>query len=119
MHAAFVVFAMITLTPCLACAETVNFSGRASYYDQHYKGKTASGETYDPQKLTAAHRTLPFGTKLKVTDKRTQRTVIVVVNDRGPFTRNVVLDLSYAAAKSLNMIARGVVPIEAEPAIAE
>ena len=61
------------------------FSGIASFYDKNYSGKTASGDRYDGTKLTAAHRTLPFGTQLLVTDKRTHRSVTVTVNDRGPF----------------------------------
>lgn len=87
------------------------FTGVASYYDKNYAGKTASGEPYDPAKLTAAHKTLPFGTRLSVTDVRTHRSVTVIVNDRGPFTRGRVLDLSYAAATALHMQARGLVKV--------
>jgi rare lipoprotein A len=89
------------------------FSGVAAYYDQHYRGRTAAGEQYDPHKFTAAHRTLPFGTKLKVTDRRTGRSVEVVVNDRGPFTRGRVLDLSLAAARELRMLGRGLAHVTA------
>jgi rare lipoprotein A len=118
MRAGLVIAATILL-PGLACAQTSkSFSGRASYYDKNYKGKTASGAVYDGAQFTAAHRNLAFGTRLRVTDKRTGRSVIVVVNDRGPFVRDVVLDLSYAAAKSLGMVARGIIPIKAEPAAA-
>ena len=90
------------------------FSGVAAYYDTNYHGRTAAGETYDPHKFTAAHRTLPFGTRLKVTDRRTGRSVEVTVNDRGPFTRGRVLDLSLAAAKQLRMLGRGLVRVTAE-----
>jgi rare lipoprotein A len=69
---------------------------------------------YDPHKFTAAHRTLPFGTRLKVTDRRTGRSVEVTVNDRGPFTRGRVLDLSLAAAKQLRMLDRGLVRVTAD-----
>ena len=118
MRAALVIAATALLLPTLACAQnTKSFSGRATYYDKNYKGKTASGAIYDAAQFTAAHRSLAFGTRLRVTDKRTGKSVIVVVTDRGPFVRNVVLDLSYAAAQSLGMIARGVIPIEAEPTI--
>jgi rare lipoprotein A len=91
-----------------------SFSGVAAYYDTNYHGRTAAGVRYDPQKFTAAHRTLPFGTRLKVTDRKTGRTVEVTVNDRGPFTRGRVLDLSLAAAKELHMLSRGLVHVTAD-----
>lgn len=87
------------------------FSGIASFYDKNYSGKTASGERYDGAKLTAAHKTLPFGTRLAVTDIKTHRSVTVIVNDRGPFTKGRVLDLSYAAALALHMQNRGLVKV--------
>jgi rare lipoprotein A len=90
------------------------FSGVAAYYDQNYHGRTAGGEQYDPHKYTAAHRSLPFGTRLKVTDRRTGRSVEVIVNDRGPFTRGRVPDLSPAAAKDLRMLRRGITRVTAE-----
>lgn len=83
----------------------------ASFYDKNYKGRTANGERYDSTKFTAAHRTLPFGTRLRVTDKRTRRSVTVVVNDRGPFIKGRVIDLSYAAAKELRMERRGLLRV--------
>lgn len=89
------------------------FSGVAAFYSTDYSGRTACGERYDPKKYTAAHRSLPFGTRLRVTDPRSQRSVIVVVNDRGPFTRGRVLDLSLAAAKALHMIDRGLMKVTA------
>jgi len=81
--------------------------GKASWYGrifQHHK--TASGEPYDMNDLTAAHRTLPMGSWVKVTDLKTDRSVIVRINDRGPVARNRIIDLSYSAAKLLGM--RGV-----------
>jgi len=89
------------------------FTGVAAYYSTDYSGRTARGDKYDPDKFTAAHRTLPFGTRLRVTDPRSQRSVVVVVNDRGPFTRGRVLDLSLAAAKALRMTARGLMKVTA------
>lgn len=89
------------------------FSGVASYYDKHYSGRTARGDKYDPAKFTAAHRTLPFGTRLRVTGPN-KRSVVVEVNDRGPFIKTRVLDLSYAAATELRMIDRGLVHVTAE-----
>jgi len=95
---------------------TGQFSGVAAYYDKNYHGRTAAGDQYDPGKLTAAHRTLPFGTRLKVTDRKTGRSVEVVVNDRGPFTRGRVLDLSLAAAKELRILGRGLAHVTASVA---
>ena len=95
-----------------ACAGGKRFSGLASYYDKDYRGRTTSGQPYDPAKFTAAHRTLPFGTRLRVS--RAGFSVIVVVNDRGPTLKTRVLDLSLAAAKALHMIDRGVAKVSAE-----
>jgi rare lipoprotein A len=89
------------------------FSGVAAYYSTNYSGRTACGDRYNPAKFTAAHRSLPFGTRLRVTDSRSQRSVVVVVNDRGPFTKGRVLDLSLAAAKELRMMDRGLVKVTA------
>jgi peptidoglycan lytic transglycosylase len=97
-----------------APSQAQQFSGVAAYYDKGYKGKTAAGERYDPEKFTAAHKTLPFGTRLRVTDKHSGRSVDVVINDRGPFTRGRVLDLSLAAAKQLGMIDRGLTHVTAD-----
>lgn len=88
-------------------------SGVAAYYSKDYQGPTASGERYDPNKFTAAHRTLPFGTRVLVTDPRTRRSVVVVVNDRGPFNKGRMIDLSFAAAKALHMTGRGLMKVTA------
>lgn len=86
-------------------------SGLASFY--RLAGyKTANGETFDPDLLTAAHRTLPFGTKLRVTNVKTGKSVIVRVNDRGPFIPGRELDLSYSAAESLGMVEQGVTKVQ-------
>jgi rare lipoprotein A len=79
--------------------------GRASWYALH--SKTASGERMNPSAMTAAHRTLPFGTKLRVTNQNNGRSVIVRINDRGPFIRGRVLDLSKGAAGQLGFIGSG------------
>jgi rare lipoprotein A len=96
---------------CAHGAKTI--SGVAAYYSKDYRGPTASGERYDPKKFTCAHRTLPFGTRLRVTDVKTRRSVVVTVNDRGPFTKGRVIDLSLAAAKTLHMMERGLVRVTA------
>lgn len=90
--------------------------GRASYYSDSLAGNTtASGDTYDPDELTAASRTLPFDTKVRVVRRDTGASVTVRINDRGPFGRERrILDLSRAAAEELEMIEEGVVPIRAE-----
>lgn len=84
--------------------------GIASYYSQGVR--TASGEKFDPNELTAAHPTLPFGTRLRVTNKHTGRSVTVRVNDRGPYVPGRVVDVSYSAARELGMVGRGVVPVK-------
>jgi len=88
-----------------------SFSGLASYYSEPQR--LASGAAYDPSELTCAHRTLPFGTKLRVSDPKSGRTVVVTVNDRGPLARDRVLDLSFGAARALGMTDRGVILISA------
>jgi rare lipoprotein A len=79
--------------------------GLASFYVEG--SRTASGEKFDPHELTAAHRTLPFGTRLRVTSVATGRSVTVRINDRGPFVPGRVLDLSYSAADRLGFVGRG------------
>ena len=76
-------------------------SGVASVYSTDSGGGTASGERLNPQALTAAHRSLPFGTKVRVTNKSNGRTVVVKINDRGPFVRGRVIDVTPAAARAL------------------
>ena len=86
--------------------------GKASWYGRIFQHKkTASGEPYDMYQFTAAHRTLPLGSWVKVTDLKTDRTVIVRINDRGPIARNRVIDLSYSAAKMLDIGDAGVHPV--------
>ncbi|MBV1918311.1 MAG: septal ring lytic transglycosylase RlpA family protein [Sphingomonadaceae bacterium] len=88
-------------------------TGNASYYGARFAGRlTANGETFDPAKLTAAHRTLPFGSRVKVTNRRNGRTVIVRINDRGPFFGNRVIDLSREAARQIGLIRQGHGPVE-------
>ena len=84
--------------------------GLASFYS--YDPHTASGEKFDKHELTAAHRTLPFGTRLRVTDVATGRSVTVRVNDRGPFVRGRVVDVSASAAETLGLTAKGVAKVK-------
>ena len=87
----------------------------ASYYHDKFNGrKTASGEIFSNSKLTAAHRTLPFGTEVKVTNLRTGKSVVVEINDRGPFHSSRALDLSKAAFNSIGNHKNGTMPVEYE-----
>lgn len=87
----------------------------ASWYGAKFHGRrTSSGEIYDMNGLSAAHRTLPFGTRLRVTHPRTRRSVVVQVNDRGPFIRGRDLDLSYGAARALDMVHEGVARVHVQ-----
>jgi rare lipoprotein A len=80
--------------------------GLACYYG--FRNETANGEMMNPTAMTAAHKTLPFGTRVRVTDMRTHRTVVVRINDRGPFTKGYIIDLSTAAASALGIVERGI-----------
>lgn len=89
--------------------------GEASYYAPSFHGRrTASGEKYDRHALTAAHRTLPFGTYVRVTDKATGRSVVVRINDRGPFKPSRLIDLSERAAQELGILQKGVALVRIE-----
>ena len=84
--------------------ETEIDGGMASYYGNELAGnRTANGERFDPRELTAAHRTLPFGSMVRVTNMSTGDSVIVRINDRGPFSRGRVIDVSHAAAREIGM----------------
>ena len=89
------------------------FSGKASY-DSYQTGKTASGSSFNRNLPTAAHRSLPFGTRVRVTDLATNRSVVVVITDRGPRVRDRILDLSLGAARSLGITDRGVARVRVE-----
>lgn len=87
--------------------------GHASFYGRRFAGRrTANGETFDPRQLTAAHRTLPFGSLVRVTNPRNGRSVTVRINDRGPFIKGREIDLSRAAAEQIGLVKRGVGKVE-------
>jgi len=87
--------------------------GKASYYGRKFEGRTmANGEPFRRNKLTAAHKTLPFGTKVKVTNLNTRESVKVKITDRGPFVKGRIIDLSEAAARRLDGIDDGVIPVK-------
>ncbi|MFP4681836.1 MAG: septal ring lytic transglycosylase RlpA family protein [Chitinispirillaceae bacterium] len=90
-------------------------TGKASWYGKKFHGrKTANGEIFDMHELTAAHNRLPFNTKVRVTNLDNNLSVIVRINDRGPFSGNRIIDLSYAAAKKLNMVKSGLATVSIE-----
>lgn len=100
-----------TKTPAKAAGKS--FSGKASWYGPGFNGKkTASGEIFDMNKCSAAHLKLPFNTRVQVEDPRTGKTVIVKVNDRGPYVKTRVMDMSKGAATKLGTISRGVAFID-------
>lgn len=90
-------------------------TGKASFYADKFEGSpTASGEKYKHNKLTAAHKTLPFGTRVKVTNLSNNQSVEVVVNDRGPYVENRVIDLSKSAAEKLGFVNQGIAEVKVE-----
>jgi rare lipoprotein A len=99
----------------LATHEGYLEEGLASWYGEEWQGRrTSSGEPYDMDAMTAAHKTLPLGVSVKVRDRRTGREAIVRINDRGPFVRDRIIDLSRAAARELGCEEKGVIPVSVE-----
>lgn len=97
--------------------EVIEYLGRghASYYGRRFAGRpTASGEVFNPRDLTAAHRTLPFGSMVRVTNRSNGRSVVVRINDRGPFVEGREIELSRAAAKEIRLLSRGVGEVDLE-----
>lgn len=94
---------------------TETFSGLASWYGKRFHGRlTASGSRFDMNAMTAAHRSLPFGTRVRVTNESNQRSIVVTINDRGPFIKPRIIDLSFAAAKALGFIDDGLTKVRVE-----
>ncbi|NJO00748.1 MAG: septal ring lytic transglycosylase RlpA family protein [Bacteroidia bacterium] len=92
--------------------DTAALRGEASYYADKFDGrKTASGEVFDQDKLTAAHKTLPFGTRVEVKNLNNGKTVVVKINDRMPASNPRLIDLSKAAARKLDMVRSGIAPV--------
>lgn len=106
------IFAFVILSIQVATATPIE-KGLASYYDDSFHGrKTASGEKYDKNQLTAAHKTLPFGTKVKIKNPANGKSVTVVVNDRGPYIKGRVIELSKKAAQQIDLVKVSVAPVE-------
>ncbi len=109
------IFALLVLSSQILLASPPKEKGLASYYDNSFHGrKTASGVKYDKSKFTAAHKTLPFGTKVKVVNPANGKSVVVEINDRGPYIKGRIIELSRKAAEQIGMIKKAVVPVEIE-----
>lgn len=103
-------------SPAIERSSGLGQVGCASYYHPSLDGlKTANGDTFDNQLLTAAHRTLEFGTRVRVTNLANLKSVIVTINDRGPFVHGRIIDLSRAAASALGFVRRGITRVRVEP----
>lgn len=108
----FVIILLINILPYSVFAQQ---KGKASYYSDKFHGrKTSSGQLYHKDSLTCAHKTYPFGTLLEVRNPKNGKSIVVEVTDRGPFSRNRIIDLSHAAAKHLGIIKQGVALVELE-----
>ena len=106
-------FILIGLLAIKAAAQVQ--TGKASFYADRFEGTpTANGEKYKASKLTAAHKTLPFGTKVKVTNLANNESVVVTINDRGPFVAGRIIDVSKAAAEKLNFFNQGTAEVKLE-----
>ncbi len=109
--------ALLAALPALAQSESFGTlgSGMASYYGNELAGnRTASGEIFSPSRFTAAHRSLAFGTQVRVTNLSNGADVVVRVNDRGPFVKSRIIDLSYAAAKEIGLTRSGTAKVKLE-----
>lgn len=113
-------FLTLASQPVLAGSAKIQGQGIASFYGrEHHGGPTASGERFDMRAMTAAHRTAPLGSRLKVTNLRNGRAVIVRINDRGPFVRGRIIDLSRGAAEVLGFTGAGLTRVSVETAAAD
>ncbi len=116
----FFVFGLVFgISSCAGWSKAIEWDGQldgiASYYADEFDGrKTSNGEIYDMNTLTAAHRTLPFNSRVRVTNLDNNRNVVVRINDRGPFVDNRVIDLSLKAAMEIGLITHGTAPVRIE-----
>jgi len=115
MNIRLLIIALLTTYFIIPCCAQKHQHGKASFYSKRATGaRSASGEKIHHDSLTCAHRYYPFGTMLKVTNLKNEKSVIVKVIDRGPFGRGRIIDLSWAAAKEIDMIAQGVATVKVE-----
>jgi len=108
--------AILLASICFSCfgqkCDSMPTSGKASFYHDNFQGlETSSGDLYDMNDFTAAHRSLPFNTFVHVTNKQNNKTVVVRINDRGPFKKSRIIDLTRSAAQKIKMVPFGVVPV--------
>jgi rare lipoprotein A len=102
------IITLIFLQTIFVPSEVITKTGNATYYANKFVGrKTTSGQVYTHKKFTAAHKTLPFGTQVTVTNLSNQKSVVVIVNDRGPFGKGMMIDLSQSAAKEIGIYGKG------------
>jgi rare lipoprotein A len=107
-----ILFSLLVISLLSSCGYTTR-KGLASYYADSYEGKTtANGEIYRQGKITAAHKTLPFGTKVEVTNLSNNKSVVVRINDRGPYISGRIIDLTKAAAREIDMVGAGVAKVK-------
>lgn len=104
---------LAALVLVVTTVSAVSQEGIASYYHEGQRVACHNGR-FNPEAMTAAHRTLPCGTKIKVTNKRNGKSVLLTVNDRGPFIKGRIVDVSRAAARALGMISAGIAPVSLE-----
>lgn len=105
----FMIFFVFRTASAQVSIEACSMKGKASFYAKSFEGnKTANGEVFSNELLTAAHRSLPFGTLVKVTNLSNYKSVIVRINDRGPYSKHRMIDLSKAAAKEIDLVHQGV-----------
>ncbi|SRR5690554_2056709 len=116
LHKFIYLFLIVFSVSIISCGPAKQVEhGEASYYHNKYRGKpTASGKKFRQYKRTAAHKTLPFGTKVKVTNLRNGKKVRVTINDRGPFVEGRIIDLTRKAARKVDMLNDGVAPVKLE-----
>ncbi len=109
----YVAVLVVCITCLSSCGKFITETGKASYYGDDFNGrKTANGQTFNKNALTAAHKTLPFGTVVKVTNLSNGKTITVTINDRGPYAKGRIIDLSEKAAASIDMLNQGVAQVQ-------
>ncbi len=115
LPSAIAAFFVLSGAPVALAHDGGTSAGMASWYGPGFHGRqTANGETFNMNELTAAHRSLPFGTKVRVTNEATDKSVVVRINDRGPFAHNRVIDLSKEAAEDIGILTAGVGRVKIE-----
>ena len=113
LHNYFILIILITFSTTACAKPNGTQVGKGSWYGKKFQGRlTANGEKYNMYALTAAHKTLPFNTMVEVTNLSNQRKIIVRINDRGPYAKGRIIDLSYLAAKKLGYVNKGVAKLK-------